>query len=162
MKGQMEMELWISPDVPGGSELRDFYRKNAANFPWNAMMGGNGNQSMQKAMAQMRRKLAELNGVAVEQVIRIKPAAGSEAAQMPQLTPAQMAQMQAAMSKMGQNSAAAQQMQQMMSGMGRGGAGGSASGAGSLIEMTIDSSGFSSASVPDSVFAVPAGYKQNQ
>ena len=31
----------------------------------------------------------------------------------------------------------------------------------SLLEMTIDSSDFSTASIPDSVFAVPAGYQKN-
>jgi hypothetical protein len=164
MKMQLELDMWISPDVPGAGELRDFYRKNAANFPWRAMTGGAANPSMQKAMAQMQRAMTEINGVVVEQVMRMKPAAGSQAQmpQMPQMTPAQMAQMQAAIAKMGPNSPAAQQMQQMMNGMGRGAASGSASGAGSLIEMTADSSGFSSAAVPESVFAIPAGYTQAQ
>jgi hypothetical protein len=125
-------------------------------------MAGNGNQSMQKAMAQMQRKMGELNGVAVEQIIRMKQPAGAQIPQMPQTTPAQAAQMQAAMAEMakqgGANAAAQQAMRSMAAGMARGGAGGS----GSLIETTVDSSGFSNASVPDSVFAVPEGYKQSQ
>jgi hypothetical protein len=65
----------------------------------------------------------------------------------------------------GPGAAAAQQAMANLGNMGAmmGGAGrGSASGAGSMMEMTIDASGFSNASVADSVFAVPAGYKQTQ
>jgi hypothetical protein len=165
MKMQMEMDLWVSPDVPGSAEVRAFYSKNAANFPWSAMMGGSGNQSMQKAIAQMQRKLAELNGIAVERVIRLKPAGGAQAPQMPQITPDQQAQMQAAMAKMqemakqgGPAAAAAQQAMASMGGMARGGA----AAGNTMIELTEDASGFSSANVPDSVFAIPEGYKQSQ
>lgn len=153
LKMQLEMDMWVSTDVPGAGEAHAFYRKNAANFPWAALAAGSGNASMQKAIAQMQRKMAEMEGVVVEQVIRVKPGA---AAQVPQMTPEQQAQMQAASKSGGQNSAA---MQQMMANMGRGG---SAGGSGSLMEMTVDSSGFSTADVPDSVFAIPAGYKQTQ
>ena len=167
MKMQMEMDMWISSEVPGASDLRAFYQRNMKNFPWNALMGGNGNPGMQKAMAQMQRKLAEMNGVMVEQVIRVKPQAGSQA-QMPQMTPAQAAQMQAAMAQMqamakqgGPGAAAAQQAMGRMGGM-NAAAGGAGGGSGALIEITADSSDFSSASVPGSVFAIPDGYKQSQ
>jgi hypothetical protein len=172
VKMQMEMDLWISSDVPGAGDMRAFYQKNLANFPFAAMSGANGNAGMQKAMAQMERKLAELNGVAVERIIRVKSAGGAgspQAAQMPQMTPQQQAQMQAAMAKMqemakqgGPQAAAAQQMMSRMGNMSGGAAPASASGAGSMIEMTIDASGFSNASVPDSVFGIPAGYKQTE
>jgi len=162
MKMQMEMDLWISSDVPGVGDMRAFYEKNLANFPWAAMSGGGGNPGMQKAMMQMERKLAELNGVAVERVVRIKSAGG--ATQAPQMTPQQQAQMEAAMAKMqemakqgGPQAAAAQQMMSRMGNM----SGGAGAPGGAMIEMTIDASGFSNASVPDSVFAIPAGYKQN-
>jgi hypothetical protein len=167
MKMQMESDMWISADVPGAGEMRAFYQKNAASFPWAAMMGG-GNQSMQKSLVQMQRKLSEINGAVVEQVVRIKSAGGTEMAQMPQMpqmTPAQQAQMQAAMAKMqamqqqgGPGAAAAQQAMAAMGAMGRGAAAGGSSG--SIMEMTMDSSDFSSAPVPDSVFAIPAGYTQ--
>jgi hypothetical protein len=159
MKMQMEMDLWISSDVPGASDMRAFYQKNLASFPWAAMAAGGGNPGIQKAMAQMERKMAELNGVAVERVIRIK----SAAAQMPQMTPQQQAQMQAAMAKLqqmqsqgGPQAAAAQQAMARMGAM----TGGAPASGGAMIEVTIDASGFSNAAIPDSVFAVPAGYKQ--
>ena len=89
------------------------------------------------------------------------------------MTAEQQAQMQAAMARLqeiakqgGASAAAAQQAMNSMGGMARGGAmpgaAPGAGGGGSLIEMTIDASGFSNASVPESVFAIPAGYKQSQ
>ena len=41
-----------------------------------------------------------------------------------------------------------------------GGAAMSGSGSGAIIEVTMDSSDFSAASIPDSVFAVPDGYRK--
>jgi len=88
---------------------------------------------------------------------------------MPQMTPQQQAQMQAAMAKLqqmqsqgGPAAAAAQQAMGRMGAMSGGATPGSASGAGYMMEMTIEASDFSSASLPDSVLAVPAGYKQTE
>jgi hypothetical protein len=165
-KMQMEMDLWISPDVPGASELRAFYRKNAANFPW-AAMGGGGNQSMTAGIADMQRKIAEMDGVPVEQVVKIR-ASGGAAPAAPQLNAGQQAQMAQAMEKLkalqAQGGPAAAAAAQAMARMGNiPGAGGSAPAAGggnSLIEITMDSSDFSTSSIPDSVFAIPAGYQK--
>jgi hypothetical protein len=172
MKMQMEMDLWISGEVPGADELQAFFKKYMASFPWSAMMGAGGNESMQKAMVQVQRKTAELNGVQVQQVIHVRPAGGAQVPQMPvmpQMTAAQTAQMQAAMAKMqemakqgGPGAAAAQQAMAAMGSMGRGAAAGAGSGSGALIEITVDASEFSNAGVPDSVFAIPDGYKQVQ
>jgi hypothetical protein len=38
---------------------------------------------------------------------------------------------------------------------------GAAAASNSMIEMTLESSGFSSDPIPDSVFAIPADYKRN-
>jgi len=162
-KMQMEMHLWLSSDVPGIGEMREFYRKNLERFPWSAM--GGGNPQLAQAMAQMRRKMAEMNGVQVESVMRIKPAGGAGAPampQMPQMTADQQAQMQAAMARMqqqgGPGAEAAAQMMARMGNMGRGGAPGASN---SLMEITTDSSEFSTAPIPDSVFAIPPGYQKN-
>lgn len=170
MKMAAEISVWRSTDVPGSAEMRDFYQKNAANFPWAAMMGAGGNQSIQKALTSVQKKLAESDGVVVEEVIRVKPAGGAAAPQMampsmPQMTPEQQAKMQAAMAQMqamskqsGPQAAAAQQAMAAMGGMGAMGMG-TQSGA-SLIELTIDNTGFSTDSVADSVFVVPSDYKK--
>jgi hypothetical protein len=170
MKMSAEIEVWRSTDVPGAAEMRTFYQKNAANFPWAAMMGAGGNQSIQRALTQIQKKLAESDGMVVEEVIRVKPAgAGPQNAQMPQtpqMTPEQQAKMQAAMAQMqamskqgGPQAAAAQRAMAAMGAMGGGPA--AAGGAGNaLIELTVDNTGFSTDPVPDSVFVVPSDYKQ--
>jgi len=74
----------------GTQELRAFYQKNMDKFPWAAMAGGGGQPGMQKAMADMQKKMATLGGRTVLQVIRMKMG-GNEA---------QNAQMQHAMAQM--------------------------------------------------------------
>lgn len=153
MKMEMEIDIWISPDVPGAQELRAFYQKNLARFPWAAMAQG-GNPGMQKAMADLQRKLAEMNGVPVLETVKMKSAGGSG---MTDAQAAQMAQARAKfeeMQKQGgpQAQAAAQALARM----------GAASGGGSGMEITMESSSFSTASIPDSVFAIPAGYRKTE
>jgi hypothetical protein len=159
MKMQMELELWLSPDVPGAHELRSFYQKNGDKFPWATLGAGAGNAQMQKQMAAVQRKLAMMGGVPVMQVIRMK-AAGAGAPSDAQMAQAQagmqqaMAQMEAMRKQGGQQAQAAEQAMARMGAMrGMTGAGG-----GSLIEMTMESTEFSTASIPDAVFAIPAGY----
>jgi len=162
-KMQMEMDLWLSSDVPGVGEVQKFYQKNMARMPWAALAGG-GNPAMQKGMAEMRRKMAEMNGVQVLGVMTMKPAGGAAAPampQMPQLSPEQKAQMQAAMARLQQQggpqaAAAAQAMARLGAAPGGAPAGGASN---ALMEVTMESTGFSTASIPDSVFAVPAGYQ---
>lgn len=163
-KMQMEMDMWLSSDVPGVGELRGFYRKNMERMPW-AALGGGGNPSMQSGIAEMQRKMAEMNGVQVQGVMKMKPAGGAAAPAMPQMSQAQMAQMQAAMAKLqemqkqgGPQAAAAAQAIARMGGMTNGAPSGGTSNA--LIEITMESTDFSTASIPDSVFAIPAGYQK--
>ncbi len=147
MKMQMEMDMWISSDVPGAQELRAFYQKNGERFPW-AAIGGGGNPSMQAAVADMQKKIANMGGVPVMQITRMKAAAS------PQMS-AQMEQARTKFEEMkkqgGQQAAMADQMLARMGG----GAGG-----GTLFEVTMESSGFSTSAIPDSVFAVPGDYKK--
>jgi len=166
-KLQMEVQLWLSADVPGAGEIRDFYKKNMDRFPWAALAGGN--PQLQQAMAQLQKKVAEMNGVQVETVIKLKPGSGAAAPQspqMPQMTPAQQAQMQAAMDRLkqlqqqgGPAAEAAAQAMARMGNMGRAGAS-PAGASSSMMEITADSSAFSTASIADSEFAVPAGYQR--
>jgi hypothetical protein len=163
-KMQMEMDLWLSGDVPGVGELRSFYKKNMERMPWAALSGG-GNAAMQSGMAEMQRKMAEMNGVQVLGVVKMKPAGGAPVPAMPQMTAAQSAQMQAAMARLqamqqqgGPAAAAAAQAMARMGGMTNGAPAAGASN--SLMEITMESTDFSTASIPDSVFAIPAGYQK--
>jgi len=162
-KMQMEMDMWLSGDVPGIGELRSFYKKNLERMPWAALSGG-GNPAMQSAMVEMQRKLAEMNGVQVLSVMKMKQAGGAASPAMPQMSSAQQAQMQAAMARLqemqkqgGPQAAAATQALGRMGGMANGAPAGASN---SLIEITVESSDFSTASIPDSVFAIPAGYQK--
>ena len=163
-KMQMEMDMWLSSDPPGAKEMRAFYQKNMSRFPWAAMSGGDsaGNASMRAAMAEMQRKLAEMNGVNVMEMMKMKAAGAGGAPVIPQMTPEQMAQMKAAMARLqaqgGPGAAQAQQAMARMQAMQGGGAPGA--GSGSLMEMTMESTEFSTNSIPDSVFAIPAGYQK--
>ncbi|HEX4136559.1 MAG TPA: DUF4412 domain-containing protein [Bryobacteraceae bacterium] len=166
-KMQMEMDLWLSSEVPGVGELRDFYQKNMEHLPWASMVGSN--PQMQQAIAQLQRKMAEMNGVQVQTIMRVKPAGGAGAPampQMPQMSAAQQAQMQAAMARLqqlqqqgGPAAAAAAQAIGRMGNVGRGAAPGSSN---AMIEITTDSSNFSTSPIPDSVFAIPADYSQTE
>jgi hypothetical protein len=151
MKAQMEIELWVSRDVPGSQELAAFYKKNAARFPASAL--GGGNPAMQQAMTKLQQQMAQAEGFPVEEVVRVKSAGGPamSAAQTQQMAQAR-AQMEA-MAKQGGPQAAA--MQAALARMGNMG-----SGSGPLMEMTMDAGDFSSAAIPDSVFAIPAGYEK--
>ena len=152
MKMQVELSMWLSPDVPGTQDLRAFYQKNMDKFPWAAMAGG-GQPGMQKAMADMQKKMASLGGVPVLQVMKMKTVGNdARAAKAQQEMAKARAQMEAAVKQGGAQAAAAEQMLARMGAMGGGG--------GSLFEITTESSGFSTASIPDSVFAIPAGYSK--
>jgi hypothetical protein len=153
-KMTMEMEIWVSSAVPGAPEYRAFYQKNANRFPW-AALGGGGNPGIQKAMAEVQKKMATSGGVPVLQVVKMKTS-GSEA-QMAQVE-ASRAQARVRLEEMkkkgGQQAIIADQLIARMGAMGGGG------GMGSLFETTMESSDFSTGSIPDSVFAIPAGYQK--
>ncbi|MGA2714465.1 MAG: hypothetical protein ABSG41_15265 [Bryobacteraceae bacterium] len=164
-KMQMEIDMWISPDAPGVGEMRAFYQRNASRFPWTALAGGN--QGMQAGMAELQRKMAEMNGVPVLQVMKMTAAGGGAAAPaVPQMSPDQMAKMKDAMARLqamqSQGGPAAAAAQQALARMGAatGSAPGSGAGSGSLMEMTMESTDFSTGSIPDSVFAIPADYQK--
>jgi hypothetical protein len=165
MKMDVETDMWISTAVPGAGEVRAFYQRNANKFPW-AAMGGGGNPALQSAMAELQKKIASMDGVQVEQIVRVKPAAGAMPA-MPQMSAGQSAQMDQARARLeamaAQGGPAAAAAQQALSRMGAAGGGrgmAPAGGSGILMELTMDSSDFSTASIPDSVFAIPGDYQK--
>jgi hypothetical protein len=171
-KMQMEIDMWLSSDVPGAKEMVGFYQQNGGKMPWGAM-AGQGNPQMASALAEVQRKISSMKGVPVQQIVKVKAPAGAMPARAsagPSV--AQMQQMQAGMEKArahleamaagGGPAAAIAQQQLARMGPSPGGAGAaSATSSGSLLEMTIDSSDFSTAAVPDSLFAIPVGYQKN-
>jgi hypothetical protein len=151
MKMQMEMDIWFSSEVPGSQEQKAFYQKNMAHFPWAAMAQG-GNPSIQKALVDLQRKLAGLNGVPVLEVVKMK--SGGNEAQAGQAQQG-MAQARARLEELqkqgGPGAAAAAQALARMGG---------ASSGGALFESTVESGNFSTNAIPDSVFTIPAGFNK--
>ena len=87
------------------------------------------------------------------QTVKAKAAGGgAQAAQMQPAMAQARAQMEAMIKQGGPQAAAAQQALARM--------GGASSGGGSLFEMTMESSDFSTSGIPDSVFAIPAGFQK--
>ncbi|MDE3196508.1 MAG: hypothetical protein KGN84_09200, partial [Acidobacteriota bacterium] len=159
----MEVDIWVSPDVPGSDQVHDFYQRNGAKFPWAAMMAG-GNSSMQKAMSDLQRAMMKLHGVPVEEIVRMKSPGGAGMPQMPQMTGAQSAQLAQARAQLealanSGGPAAAFAKQQLARMPGAAPAGGS--GSNYMIEITMDSSDFSPSVLDDSVFAIPAGFTRS-
>lgn len=154
MKMQMEVEYWTSPDVPGAQEMHAFFQRNKDKFPWAAMMGGSANPNAQKAMVEMQKRVTSMNGVPVLEVVRVKSAGnGQQMAQMQQGMAQARARLEAMAAQGGPQAEAAKQALARM-GAASGGPGGV------LSETTMESSGFSTGSIPDSVFAIPAGFSK--
>jgi hypothetical protein len=140
-KMRMTMDMWVSQDVPGYAEMRTFFQKAKNSPAWELMAGRLG---MQKAMAEAQQKMANL-GVPVLETIKMEMAGN----------PAQAQQMAAARERLeamkrqgGEQAKAAERALAMMG------------GGGAMMEMTRESSGFSTATIPASEFAPPAGYQK--
>ena len=93
-----------------------------------------------------------MNGVPVLQIVRMKPAGNSPQMAQAQAGMAQaMAQLEAMRKQGGQQAAAAEAALARMGGMAAGG---------SLLEITTESTNFSTSAIADSVFEIPAGYQK--
>jgi hypothetical protein len=148
-KMRMTNDLWVASDVAGAQELRAFYMKNAARFPWTSMMAGRAasNPGVSSAMAEIQRKMATINGVPVLTVMKMSsPGMGADP---------RMAEARAKMEEMQKaGGPQAQMAAEMLAKMG--------GGSGPLVEITTQSSNFSGASIPASEFDIPAGYQKTE
>ena len=150
-KMTMESHLWISSAVPGAGEMRAFYQRNASKFPY-ASAGAGGNSGMAKAMTELQKKMYTMDGIPVRQTTKMQmPGMQDQMAKAAKGMEQARAQLEKMAKEGGPGAAMAKQQLERMNAMSGGGGG---------FETTSDSSGFSSASIPDSVFAIPAGYTQ--
>ncbi len=138
-KMQVEMEMWISPDVPGWQSLRAFHQENALSF---AAMAAR-NSGVAKALAEMEDRLATANGIPVLEVVRMKSSGGD-----PKAAQARSALEQLAKQPGPEGDMAKQALARLAA----------AGPVTSVFETTLESSNFSTAGIPDSVFAIPAGF----
>ncbi len=106
----MQMDMWIAPNMPGYEEVRDFYRRMATKINWSPMMrmAGPIAAQNQKGMSELVKEMAKLEGIPVMQITRI----GMSASGMPSEADMQRAQADAAHA---QQQAAQQQTTQQQS-----------------------------------------------
>lgn len=183
-KGQMRMEMsnWISKTkVPGFDEVTTFQKKMVEKMGMASMAGQMtgpmAQPGMAKGMAEMGKKMAEMGGVPVVTVTRMIPTDPEQVKQME----AMQAQPAPAAGQPSMGDALAGALGGRFGGMGRkkkDGAAptaapteapaavkgapveGSFSGAASMMEMTIETSGYATQGVDPGLFAVPAGFKE--
>jgi len=175
-KGGMTVttDMWIAPGIPGYQEVRDFQKRMAEKFNWTP--GGNmfmSNPQVSQGMAEVSKEIAKLDGVPVQQIISMGMAGQPSAAD----GSAPPAQQQPQVERPTGGGAVGGALGGRFGGLGGLGrkkpveqpaapanapaAGGQASGApGSLLEMTMEMSSFSSKPADASLFAVPAGFKK--
>jgi hypothetical protein len=155
---QIEVDLWLSEDVRGGAWLHKFYRENQEQFPWRALSGP-GNLAIQTGLASLHGRIAAMNGVPALEVIKVLPAGAPPAKP---LSPAEsgkirdrIAELDAQIQKGGPDAEAATKEMSRLKAMV-----GDDYVRGPLFEITVESSGFSTESIPESVFAIPTGYQR--
>ena len=170
-KGGMVMtsDMWLAPKVSGYNEISDFYKRMSQKLNWAPTgLGAMGARpDMMKGFAELYKESSKLNGMPVFQTVTMgMHAEGQPGGQAP---PPQQPQEQQQADKpsigsvlggrlggfgrkkksQDQDSADGQQAQQ-----------GPTSASGTLMEMTMEMSGFSAAPLDGSKFEVPAGFKQ--
>jgi hypothetical protein len=155
-------DLWVAPAADGYGEIRHFHRRMAEKLNW--APGGNmfmANPQVSEGMAEVYKEMSKLDGMPVFETVSMGASgqpAGTAASDQSGAQPQQDQQRQ----QSGLGGVLGGRF-----GLGRkkqtsedqgGQAGGTAPG--SLLEMTIEMSGFSAGPADPSLFEVPAGFKQ--
>jgi len=176
-KGTMAVisDMWLAPDIPGYEEVREFYKRMATKLAWTPGASGLAMQrgDMMKGMGQLAKESAKINGVPVLQIMKMNPT--GDAATTSQTTSTERPK-QAAPPTPTAGEIAAGALAGRLGGFGGFGKkkkpaedqpaqtsdapAQSSDSSGSLIEMTTESSNFSTAPVDGSKFEVPAGFKK--
>jgi hypothetical protein len=166
--------VWISPDVKGYGEMREFYKRMAAKLDWTPS-GNNmfaSRPDIAKGMAEAYKEMAKLDGTPVYQSMSMGAEGtapnGDAQSPAPQSQPQQQQQAEhpsvgnaiggALGGHFGLGKRKPKEEPAATSSSQTPPARGNASG--SLIEMTTEYANFSSAPLDDSQFSVPAGYKK--
>jgi hypothetical protein len=178
----MVADMWIAPEVPGYAEVREFHQRMARKLNWVPGAGGmmGGGQESAKGMAEMYKEMGKLNGMPVLQLTKMnmggaipqgeQPAAAGATPPPPQPEVQHPQQQQVDLERPTVGGALGR-LGGRLGGLGKkkqtpeqtSGSQPQAQAAGgppSMMEMTSELSGFSSAAADASKFEVPAGFKQ--
>ena len=160
-KGTMVItsDMWLAPEVAGYAEVRDFRRRLAQKLAFAPSGMFLSQPQVSRNMGELNKEMGKVEGMPVLQITSMggegQPgAAPSQSGAQPQSEP--QSQPQTDRSSLGGKFGLGKKKQDQPSGQ-QAPAG---SGAGSLLEMQTEQSGFSTSAVDDSVFAVPAGFKK--
>jgi hypothetical protein len=177
-KGAMVVisDMWLAPKVPGYEEVRNFHRRMAEKMAWtpdssgmNAFMS---RPDMARAMENMRKEGAKMDGIPILTVMKMTGAAEGQSSETSETqTSSQQSKPQPQPKpdlgsvlggKLGGFGGFGRKKKQQDDSQASSAPSQSenASASGSLIEMTTESSGFSSASLDPSRFSAPAGFKK--
>ncbi len=166
-KGAMVIttDMWIAPAVSGYAEVREFHKRMAEKLNWSPNGGMfAARPEVAQGMAEVYKEIGKLDGMPVMQNV-VMGAEGQPGAQQqseqstqqqqPQAQPAERPSLSGALGGMLGVRRNKKNSSDPPPESSKG-----TSQPGSLLEMTTELSGFSSAAVDDSQFAVPAGFKQ--
>lgn len=106
----MQLDMWVAPNIPGYDEVRDFYKRMASKINWSPLMrmAGPIAAQNQKGMGELVKEMSKLEGIPVMQITRM----GMSGSGMPSEADMQRAQADAARA---QQQAAQQQAAQQQS-----------------------------------------------
>lgn len=160
------VDTWIAPAAEGYAEVRAFYKRMADEIGWTP--GGNmfmTRPEVAKGMAEAEKQVSALDGMPVFETMSMgmtgaegqSGAAQTEAAPPDQATQQQQPERPSLSgllgSRIGISRSRSSSSQPAKSSSGN-------SNSASLLEMTMEMSGFSSSAVDAGQFAIPAGFKQ--
>jgi hypothetical protein len=169
---KVNSEVWLAKDIPGSREMREFYKRMAAELDWAPTgMGAMMNRpDLSRAMAKMMSEGERMDGTPVEQIMRVSMDgagldAGSGNSGQPAARPSLSDALGGALGgKLGGFGGFGKKKKQDSSADSSDKDASSADkqqvGNGSLMEMTIDDTGFSTGAADASLFVVPGDFKK--
>ncbi|HXN49827.1 MAG TPA: hypothetical protein VN893_24460 [Bryobacteraceae bacterium] len=154
-------DMWLAKPASGYGEIRDFHRRMAEKLTWSPNMGMMSQPGMGKGMAEMAKEMSKLDGMPIYQFMVMggpgsdQVAAKHDPTAQPTPEPEQkgglMGRLAAARLGVGHK----QDQDEQASGQ-------QGQGAGTMMEMVTEMSGFSTDSIDPSKFEVPAGFQQTE
>jgi hypothetical protein len=179
-KGGMDIttDSWLTPRIPGYEQVREFYRRMALKMNWVPGPGGMLNRpDIARGMSELYKEGSKMDGVPVLQLVKMggnvegapqnsdssqpppPQSTSSSSSSQPPPTSVGGAIGSALGGRFGLGRKKQQQQQDSSSNPPPSGSGPN-SASGSLMEMTIELTSYSSAPADPGLFTIPAGFKQ--